>query len=460
MGLRINDYGKIIFRHPHVFKGKYGKVVCVAVAKLSGERQGKIKDGLENLLASKPLLRDDFKGKVDQIALDAYFDAMKSKPPSLRGKDYPNKTPEEREKAFVEKSKRGGHALDGGHMHSLLITAQQENEKLRAVIAGMNEHVGAQAHFGQTITLQQCFEHFKKHTTSSSQGARDELMRRVGAAVKLLGPETKHAAITKSMIEDAINGTKKKPVTGYSETEKPRILKEARRFFRELSYPKASDGLGLVNPAVKIKIEQAKIKVVTLDPRPILENPTLPLYWKTLVACIGYGGFRLAESASLEWDRIADGIIAVRATEIYPELKSAMSERDVRPFDDLFPWLEKLKAERGGVGLLFPRVNARRPRRKKAKTAQAKTWFRMVKDKPNAGDLSGALADALNKAKPKDAPKFEKSALRLRHFWETSMRERGLGHLIEAMGGHSDEVGKKHYTKFQQVVKTAKVGSL
>ncbi len=76
MGLKINDLGKIIFRHPHVMKDKYGKVICVAVAKLSGERQGKVKDCLESLFESKPLTRGEFKGKPDKIALDAYFNPI------------------------------------------------------------------------------------------------------------------------------------------------------------------------------------------------------------------------------------------------------------------------------------------------------------------------------------------------------------------------------------------------
>ena len=51
-------------------------------------------------------------------------------------------------------------------------------------------------------------------------------------------------------------------------------------------------------------------------------------------------------------------------------------------------------------------------------------------------------------------------ARRLRRYWETTMRSRGLGELIEAMGGHSDEVGKRHYTKFAELVRSAKIGSV
>ncbi len=53
----------------------------------------------------------------------------------------------------------------------------------------------------------------------------------------------------------------------YSKSEKPRILKETKRFFRELSYPIASDGLGLVNPAISIKVKQIQNEVVLLKRR-------------------------------------------------------------------------------------------------------------------------------------------------------------------------------------------------
>jgi hypothetical protein len=128
MGLKINDYGKIIFRHPHVVNGKYGKVICVAVAKLTGERQGKVKDGLESLLDAKPLLPDEFKVKVDQIAFDAYFDPMTVKTPDvskLKGRDVRNVTLEQRRRNLGNKRST--------EYSPLLVEAQQRVKELEAV---------------------------------------------------------------------------------------------------------------------------------------------------------------------------------------------------------------------------------------------------------------------------------------------------------------------------------------
>jgi len=40
------------------------------------------------------------------------------------------------------------------------------------------------------------------------------------------------------------------------------------------------------------------------------------------------------------------------------------------------------------------------------------------------------------------------------------MRERGFDSLIEAMGGHSSDVGLAHYTRHSEVVKGANVGKI
>ena len=332
------------------------------------------------------------------------------------------------DKNLAEAMKRG--TLDSVQMHGLLIDAQQEVARLKAQLAGVVKATGVKSEAEQAITLQQCLEHFAAHTSCKSVEAKDEeLIRRVTAAVTLIGKDIRHSEVTKRMIDKAVNGS------DYSVSEKPRILKEAKRFFRELSYPKAGDGLGhkSASPS-RSKLRSAGISYPT-DPRPRSWKTRSSRFTRKLSSPpFALGASGLPKRRALNGKRIDDGIIKVRATALYPKLKSEISERDVRPFDDLFPWLNKLKAKQRGDGLLFPRVNARRKRGEKAKRVQHPTWFRMYKGRPKAADLSGALADALNKARKPGEPEFKEPARRLRRFWETSMRERGLGHLIQAMG--------------------------
>jgi hypothetical protein len=53
-----------------------------------------------------------------------------------------------------------------------------------------------------------------------------------------------------------------------------------------------------------------------------------------------------------------------------------------------------------------------------------------------------------------------KPALRLRHWWETTMLATGHAALIKDIGGHSDEVGRAHYTQAEAVVRAAKIPPL
>ena len=131
---------------------------------------------------------------------------------------------------------------------------------------------------------------------------------------------------------------------------------------------------------------------------------------------------------------------------------------------------------------------------------QTKSKIALYKGEPTASDLSSTLIDAIGEAigmacKLKDGKVIEirtihlqhgqyrfrladdsvlkiaraevesierpkEPARRLRRFWETTMRAKGLGDLIQAMGGHSDAVGLAHYTKFEKIVAAAKVPKL
>lgn len=465
MGLKINDHGKIIFRHPHVFKGKYGKVICVAVAKLSGERQGKVKDCLETLLASKPLIPDDFKGKPDQIALDAYFNAMKPEKPKyadatkLKAKDIPDADHSIMPDQFRSDMK-----------HGALIDAQQEIRRLKAQLEGVVKSTGIRSEAENSVTVGAAYAHYEKHVRCRSEEARSDVLRIVKAVINRLGEKTLYCELTKSVIETACNEAPSEKKGLNPKPSKSAIfnrLREMKRFCKEISWPVESDGMGLRNPAVAIKAgSQVTLqkgrrkdgKVQTLDPKELLKNGKLSHYWKAMIAVLGYGGLRLSEAAALTWNSLCvkDGLIQIRPSAIKPELKSYMSERDVKPFTNVWKFLKIFRKVAKHDAIIFDREGH----------PSGPTWFEDRKGKPRAINLPGALIDAISDAvfpAPKEGekkPKVKEPARRLRRFWETSMREKGLGHLIEMTGGHSSEVGLAHYTKFESVIKAATVGSL
>jgi integrase len=450
----------LTFRHPMLLDKKgYPKPFCKGVAKFNSAEQGQLKDDLSAILDLKPKSRDEIpKDRFHPFALDLYFKPIGRAVEASRDFDAEEKAKAEALDADTEEQ----HDAKMADATWIWDAAEKELAaeriaELEAQLAGIVKSTGIRSEAENSITVGQAYEHFKKHTVCKSEDARHNCVRRVGEVVTALGTETLYSALTRGMIVQTVDGI------DATTKEKPKLLREFKRFCKEISWPTEADGLGLSNPTSAIKITKPKAEPVEiLDPRTILEDAKYPLYWKTLVACYGFGGFRLADAAALDWTAIdwKEKIIRVRPSVTYPDLKSVMSERDVKPFENIWKWLRAWKNETGGKGLLFPRVSPRDNRGKKNEQAQAATWFRTYRGKPSAADLSGALYDRLNVGCEKDAPKFKETALRLRHFWETSMRERGLGHLIESMGGHSNEVGLKHYTRHESIVKAAKVGSL
>jgi len=131
-------------------------------------------------------------------------------------------------------------------------------------------------------------------------------------------------------------------------------------------------------------------------------------------------------------------IIDVLPTLEKPSLKNERSLRTIPPFENIWPVLKALRKESKGNGLLFSKQDG-------------SSWF---DQKGELTSLSTRFSEAL-KAAGVNSPE---PARRLRRWWETTMRAKGLTHLIDVVGGHSKDVGLSNYTDRSAVAKAAKVG--
>jgi integrase len=500
----ILNSGMISFRHPLVPDSEgYGKVIRKGVGKLPKGEQYKIEEGIEKLLVLKPLTLDDVKEELHPQALKFWFDPLDEAQGNDRVESARRTNAEEdrREQiadtqakyaddppirfAFelaqkigipdaygvIKRNKDAKRLIVA--LASRLMAAQaldlkrlEEIASLKDQVVGVAEATGQELGERKNITLAQCFDHFKTVWKSPSQLAYDVCIQRVGYVIDAIGPKVKQVTVTRAMIESAIDGSK------HSDSMKKRLYSVAKSFFTTLAYAPESNGLGLRNPAESMEIPtNPKMKPQITDPRTLLALP-LSEYWKAFSAVVGFGGLRLAEAGALIWDHVDfdNEIIKVLPTEAYPELKSLLSDRPIKPFPNVWPTLKRWKKAKLHATLVFPRIGG------EEKTGE--TWFRVYKDLPNAADLSAAFKGAINDAlsdrlldgleadddkiicEVLDSELDLQPAQKLRHWWETTMRANGYGGLIEDTGGHSDEVGRTHYTNVEAVVKAAKISAL
>lgn len=503
--MRFIKNDKVLFRHPMVPADGYGKVICKGVGKLTGAERDAIDGDLSFLFETKPGKRGDVKGRtLHPKTAEWWFAPIEAAA---------------RELELADKAKRSGFpiaprdgetlkdALQARHESTLSESeqlkierwkredaekrakqAEKANAELQKTVTNMGQKLGASELKREGITLRECLAHFEKNVDCKNKVAKQALLTRVKDILNAIGMNTPHGAVTRRSIEDAVLATGNKRARRYS----------IKRFFNLLSAPVSSDGLGLSNPAMLFKIgtgtdPQRERRdaglITTLDPAELLGNDRLPLYWKALIAVLGYAGLRLKEAAALEWDRLnVEGVMKVRPTDLYPKLKSHMSNRDIAPFPNLFDVMKEYKKIARHKTLVFDHQGESGP-----------TWFRDYLGVPEVADLSGALTDAIGAATgmkytlkdgtaldvkslsrrdvdgvdtlflklmndvrvtvPRAGVKWDRPkepALRLRRFWETTMKIHGLGDLIDASGGHSKkEVGDPHYTKWESVVRAA-----
>lgn len=310
-------------------------------------------------------------------------------------------------------------------------------------VEGLSSVTGHSNAEQKTVTLTECFAHFKANVSCKSERAKTDLVRRVESVLGEIGLNRTHASVTMKMVHDACKT---------ANTANEHRLRDAKRFFTLLSHPAQAGGMRLVNPASAIKPgtpEPGDNEI--LNPLPLLKHEKLAEYWKALVACLGLAGLRLSEAASLEWKMLdeAAGIVRLRATKHYPALKNNVSERDIK----FWKYMTTYKKVARHDELIFDRpisekatINKKNP-----------TWFEMRDDQPTAVNLPREFIEAL---KDSTGETYEEPARRLRRFWDTQMESLGFGHLISKTGGHSRETAKKHYHKHAEIIRMAKIGDL
>jgi len=469
----------ISFRHPLALTPQgYGKPVCRRLDRYPLSIQGKIQEDLKTLLAAQPRLRSEAPEGLHEAALDFWFAPLGIKSKEARtafGFSLASLRPvAEADLAALASAMKSLHIeadpaswteQTRRFVDSLIIRIQdleaQSNGQfkrirdLEAQLAGLLKETGAKNEAAKAITLGACLDHFKAHLSCKSEAAKKDCLRRVEAVVAGLGLAKPYASITKKTILDEA------AKLGGSTTEKAYRLRDFKRFCRLLAFDAANDGLGLDNPAETIKPGTPERKdPEILDPRVLLKWH-LSDYWKAFVSVLGFAGLRLGEAASLEWTMLdwKKKIIRLRSSSQYPKLKNAISERDVAPFANCWRWLQAHKKTASHETLVFPRLwRWTEGEAKKTKYAENETWFDDRDGSARCVNLPRVFGEEMEAARPKGSKTdLRQPALRLRHFWVTSLYSTGNGQLDAVMGGHSAETGRKHYLKNATVVEGAKM---
>ena len=330
-----------------------------------------------------------------------------------------------------------------------LAAERREVERLKSVIERLSRTMGEKSEDEKKLKVGECLKHFEKTfrvQEGVSEGQRGDVLRRVKVVLENLGHEKHYVRITENDLIAAVTASGPKTLR-----ERSKRIQNVKRFCTWLCRSPEKGGLGFVgNPGSDLKAEGEKAiqakrratgKVSTLDPKPLMNK--LPLYWRTFLAVMGYAGLRCGEAAGLTWDAVdfENRIIHVRANKFYQQLKTELSERPVPPFQELWKILEEHRKAVTHPELVFPRLNWER--------WTNPSWLTVYKGRINAYDLSDELADALTNAGISE----KEPSRRLRRYWETRMRSDGYGQFVAQHAGHSDEVGKTHYTDWQATAK-------
>jgi hypothetical protein len=150
------------------------------------------------------------------------------------------------------------------------------------------------------------------------------------------------------------------------------------------------------------------------------------------------------ESAALVWDWIDFDrkIISVKYSAIYPELKNYLSPRAIKPFKQIWPWLERYREKKKNDVIVFPKP--KRP---------TEYWITKTKrGSPTIDHLTREMTRELVKA---GAVVSEEPNLAARRYWATQVNIH-CPHLKEAMGAHSKIVHDSHYADSLKVVEQVK----
>ena len=433
--------GIMQYRHP-VVKGKDGRGKSVRRGVARNEQAGRVLDDLNRLIKQAPTNETEAtKSDFHADAWRAYFDAFGPPPKKRSLRSHVRK--------FIKAQYRG--AEFPSEVSELKLRIARLEAERDALGAQLNVKSDAE----KALTVEMAFYHAQFNLTcraGASPIQRQGILRRIGIVCEALGLDRRIAELTKADVLAAVETT-----APASELERHARLQAAKRFFDFLARPVNEDGLALTsNPASNIEAgsvskiqrgKQQRDEVQVLDPFVLL--PKLDTYSGALVAVLGFAGLRLAEAGALEWEMVNFDakLIHIRANVHYPALKSVHSYRDICPFPDVWDYLKALK-DVSKSPLVFPRVGITK------KATWLDTYLGVVKQTYFSIWLKKKLETDTGLSLPEPA-------LRLRRYWQTTMRENGYESLIQAMGGNDAKaVGLPHYAKWSKLVSSAKIAKL
>ncbi|MCK6474052.1 MAG: site-specific integrase [Planctomycetes bacterium] len=363
-------------------------------------------------------------------SFDFYDDKRRLTLTGANGKQVVNYSPKQQAVAALLKN-----------VHDLRTTLARERKgkaALQRQVEELQRALGNRTDAERAITLEVAYEHFSRHLKSNT---RDRILHRVNKVIQAIGPKRTWADLTSGKVTSVIDAL---PRIG--DTERAYTTREFKRFCKFICLPKQHDGLGLAtNPCEVLPVPStttlAKKRidrkgVALLDPNDYVGNNAIPLYWRALIAVMGYAGARLSEAATLKWSDVDE---KARIIELHPDpafrpnSKTHKGRRSIPPFPEIWPVLRKFKKQAKHSEWVFP-------------NPLGNCW----REKMESDEFSTAFVGAVGHEIPE-----KHRAYALRHWWETEMRKAGLGDLIDSTGGHSAQVGRLFYTESRELVRQA-----
>ena len=482
------------FRHPWVNEGQSGLVRSVGIAKLDESARIALLAQANRLLETAPKLKQHAPPGTDPRLLSVYFDALDEVlNPSdanlndplfpviidrVTGLQYSLTPPD----AVIKRDKRGKikswsyrqdpelyqfimkvkEHVDNlkGIFEAEKLGYERKIEDLQITLKELEWRLAERSKREQSTTILDCWRHFKKHfKVRSSEDAQYFVMKRVRKILKKIGPQTTFSQLTESKIENAVMATK--PRSAGEEQKRRQAIK---RFFRFICRPAQANGLGFpIDPAAamyvgspqKIARQRRNLGlIIETDPRPLVADERIPIYWRAMFGVMGFAGLRLSEACALKWSDVDFNakLIHVRANEVKDGKKTDASVRVVPPFSNVWPLLEELRREDKRSDFLFYWIDRRLPPDKQV----VDTWFRIRRGIPRAESVTNAIISII---KPLNYDTKE-PAQRLRRWWATTMKAHGFAEHESLLGGHTKQVSEDHYTVSERIARSLQMPTL
>lgn len=393
-----------------------------------------------------------------KIAIDAFFTPLKQVPTSLSG------TPLIYSTVINED---GAHECSQPYQKTCddLALAQQELTTLRKKCEFYEKELSRLGHGPHNqLTIQSAFERWSKEFHSKSARQKKAVIRRVRFVIENLKLVTL-ADLTTDKINNAIqksmllvrSKSKKAALSLYEVSYRTRDFKRLLTWIGEeyemrsiaklvkTLHAKSVDtiarsqngGVGILDVAILSSI----LTATATEP---FDSLQAAVYWRALIGTLAYSGIRLGELCALTWaDVKMDDLLAIRDSEV-KSTKTVASNRPVRPLPELWPLLRALQPVTGSKAFVFPALLDGK--------LGDDCWLIENDGKMIAQRLTRVLMRmestlGLGRQIPQ----------RARRTCRGLMQNRGVPeHVLNAMMGHSGDVGAAHYQNSLQIVSAFK----